>query len=92
MVKNLPVSKGDQEDPLEQEMPTHSSILAWKFHGQRRLVGCSPWGHKESDMNAHAHMRTKRKGKKKKLSLPTERVHHVHEIQGQGPREEILWL
>ena len=41
---------------------THSSILAWRrkwqptpvflpgeFHGQRSLVGYSPWGHKESD-------------------------------------------
>ena len=28
---------------------THFSILAWKFHGQRSLVGYSPWGHKESD-------------------------------------------
>ena len=24
-------------------------ILAWEIHGQRSLVGCSPWGHKESD-------------------------------------------
>ena len=72
-------------------MPTHSSILDWKFHGQRRLVGYSPWGHKESDMNKHAHMHTKRKGEKKKLSLLTERVLHVNEIQVQGPREEILW-
>ena len=29
-------------------MATHSSILAWKSHGQRSLVGCSPWGRKES--------------------------------------------
>ena len=27
-------------------MATHSSILAWKSHGQRSLVGNSPWGHK----------------------------------------------
>ena len=31
-------------------MATHSSILAWKFHGQGSLTGFSPWGHKESDM------------------------------------------
>ena len=31
------------EDPLEKEMRTHSSILAWKIHGQRTLVGYSPW-------------------------------------------------
>ena len=29
-------------------MATHSSILAWKTHGQRSLVGCSPWGRKGS--------------------------------------------
>ena len=36
-------------DPLEKGMVTHSSILAWELHGQRRLVGYSPWGCKESD-------------------------------------------
>ena len=30
-------------------MATHSSILAWKSQGQRRLVGYSPWGAKELD-------------------------------------------
>ena len=34
---------------LEEEMGNHSSILAWRIHGQRSLVGYSPWGHKESD-------------------------------------------
>ena len=27
-----------------------SVLLPGKFHGQRRLAGYSPWGHKESDM------------------------------------------
>ena len=31
-----------QEDPLEEEMATHSRILPWK--NPRSLVGCSPWG------------------------------------------------
>ena len=37
MVKNPPVNTGDlvrslhQEDPLEEDMATHSSILAWKI-------------------------------------------------------------
>ena len=30
-------------------MVPHSSTLAGKSHGQRSLVGCSPWGHVESD-------------------------------------------
>ena len=43
------------EDPLEEEMATHFSILAWKFHGQRSLAGYSPWGHKELDTTEHTH-------------------------------------
>ena len=46
-----------QEDPLEKEMAAQSSILAWKFNGQKSLVGYSPWGHKESDMTEQ-HTRT----------------------------------
>ena len=30
-------------------MATDSSILAWRIHAQRRLVGYSPWSHKELD-------------------------------------------
>ena len=38
------------EDPLEEGMATHSSILAWENpHGQRSLKGYSPWGCKELD-------------------------------------------
>ena len=33
------------EDPLEEEITTHSSILAWEIP-QRNLAGYSPWGHK----------------------------------------------
>ena len=36
------------EGPLEKEMATYSSILAWRIHGQSSLVGYSPWGCKES--------------------------------------------
>ena len=38
-----------QEDPLEEGMATHSSILAWESHRQRRLAGCSLQGRKESN-------------------------------------------
>ena len=37
------------EDPLEEGMATHCSILAWRIP-QRSLVGYSPWVCKESDM------------------------------------------
>jgi len=52
-----------QEDPLEQEMASSSSIFAWKILGQRSLAGYSLWGHRESDMTdicvcTHAHIHT----------------------------------
>ena len=31
-----------REDPLEEDMATHSSILAWKSHGQKSLAGNTP--------------------------------------------------
>ena len=36
-------------------MEAHSSTLGWTSHGQRSLVGCSPWGREESDMTAQLH-------------------------------------
>ena len=55
MVKNPPANAENardvnQEDPLEWEMATHSSILAWKIPWTEHRVGYSPWGHKKSDM------------------------------------------
>ena len=38
-----------QRDPLEEGMATHSSIFAWRIPGQGSLVGCRPYGLKESD-------------------------------------------
>ena len=56
IVKNLPAMLETQvqslgwEDLLEKEVATHTSILAWKFHGQRSLASYSPGGHKGSDI------------------------------------------
>ena len=55
-VRNLPVmletpvqSLG-QEDPLEKEMATHSSILAWRIPWTEEPGGLySPWGCKKLD-------------------------------------------
>ena len=50
LVMNLPTMQETrvqclaQEDPLEEEMAPHSSILAGESHEQRSLVGYSPWG------------------------------------------------
>ena len=56
MVKHLPavletqVQSLGREDPLKKGTATHFSILAWRIHGQRSLVGYSPWGRKEADI------------------------------------------
>ena len=38
-----------QEDPLEEEMATHSGLLPVKSHGQRNMASYSPWDHKALD-------------------------------------------
>ena len=43
------------EDPLEKKIATHSRILPGRSHGQRSLVGYSPWDDKELEMTEHAH-------------------------------------
>ena len=52
-VKNPPANAGDtgdmssilgQEGPLEEEMGTHSSILAWKIPWTVEPEGYSSWG------------------------------------------------
>ena len=59
-VKNMPANAGDirdkkrvrslgQEDPLEEGMATHSSILVCRIPWTEEPGGYSPCGHKESD-------------------------------------------
>ena len=46
----FPGVASDWEDPLKESIATHSSILAGKSHGQRRLAGYSTWGREELEM------------------------------------------
>ena len=46
------------EDPLEKGWQPTPVFLPGEFHGQKSLVGYSPWGDKESDMTeqlTHTH-------------------------------------
>ena len=53
--KNLPAMQETRvqslgwEDPLEEEMAAHSSMLAWRTPWTEE-PGYSPWGRKEADM------------------------------------------
>ena len=62
MTKNLPDNAGDIEirfNPWVRKIPWSRKwqpapvFLSGKFHGQRTLVGYSPWGHKELDTTEH---------------------------------------
>ena len=56
MVKNPPANAGDLgstlgwEDPLENEMATHSSILAWEISWTEEPGKLQSMGSQESDM------------------------------------------
>ena len=53
MVKNLPAMQETRVQflggkiPWRREWQPISAFLPGEFHGQRSLVGCSLWGHKE---------------------------------------------
>ena len=54
-VKNLPAVQETQVQSLSQKIPWRSGqptpvFLPGDSHGQRRLAGYSPWGHKQYDM------------------------------------------
>ena len=57
LVKNLPAMQETwvpflgQEDPLEKEMATHSSILAWKIPWTEEPGKLQSMGLQELDMN-----------------------------------------
>ena len=44
-----------REDPLEKEMATHSSILAWRIPWTEDLAGLQSTGRKESDTTEQLH-------------------------------------
>ena len=67
-VKNLPemretwVRSLGWEDPLENGMAAHSSILAWRIPQTEEPVSYSPWGHSELDTTerlTHTHAVTR---------------------------------
>ena len=68
VVKNLPANAGNvgrcgvhpwvRKIPWRREWQPTPVFLPVEFHGQRSLVGCSPWGCKESDTTERLSMHT----------------------------------
>ena len=50
-MQEMQVQSLSQEDPLEEEMATHSSILAWKIPWTEEPSGLQSTGLHESDMS-----------------------------------------
>ena len=48
-MQEMPVCALGGEDPLEEGMATHSSILAWKIPSTEEPGGRQSWGRIESD-------------------------------------------
>ena len=67
------------EDPLEKEMATHSTILAWRI-----LAGYSPWGHKESDMTDQLHFlsppKVRNLGSRNNFLRQNKETYHNHGV------------
>ena len=67
VVKNPPAKAGDERDVVLilglRRYPGvrngHPVFLPGKFHGQRSLVGYSPWGHKEADTTEQLSIHTR---------------------------------
>ena len=45
------------------------AFLPGKYHGQRNLVGYSPWGHKESNTTERLHSLTQSKTKDQRIKV-----------------------
>ena len=101
VVKHLPtmcetrVQSLGPEDLLEKQMATHSPIfLPGKSHGERNLVGYSPWGRKMSDTTERLHFTLWTKYSRYVLSvqnfnLPKHRYCYKHFIDEEIEAQKI---
>ena len=57
LIKNWPAMQETPEDPLEKEMATHSSLLAWRIPWTEEPGGYSPqWSHSQTQLSdQHTH-------------------------------------
>ena len=71
-----------REDPLEEEMATHSSILAWEILWTENLEDYSPRGRMESNMTEHTNTGVMTGDKKH----PIRKLQSFQELFGSGCR------
>ena len=77
-----------QEEPLEQELATNSSILAWKISQTEEPGGSySPWGRKEMDMTEQ--LITPIQDKKRMEQMNSTFFNHFQ--KGKATHSSIAW-
>ena len=54
VIQSLPANAGDTRDGSSIPGQPTPLLLTGKSHGQRSLVGHSPWGHEASDVTEHS--------------------------------------
>ena len=54
--KKMQIQSPGWEDPLEEEMATCSSLLAWKIPWTEQPGGLQSMGSQELDMTEHTHL------------------------------------
>ena len=96
VVKTLPANVGGEGDPGSSPESVRAS--GWRARqpsaalspgepqGQRSLVGCSPWGRKESDTTDHTHKCSPMCGSHAKLCISNIRREPGTSETGPGPR------
>ena len=92
MVKNLPAMRKtwvqllDWEDPLEEDIATHSSILAWRIPMDRGAWQ-APWDHKELDTTEELSVQGLKHTPKPPMSFSTASISLLFQVDARNPME-----
>ena len=101
----LPLNKEERDFSRRRQWQPTPVLLPGKSHGQRSLVGCSPWGREESDTTERLHFHALEKematyssvlawiipGKEEPDGLPSVGSHRVgHDFSDLAAAAEML--
>ena len=71
-------------------MATHSSVPAWRIPGTGSLVGCSPWGHTESDTTEATEQQQQQQVTQSIKNLPAVQETWAQSLGQEDPLEKEM--
>ena len=77
-----------REDPLEKEMATPSSTVAWKIPWMEENLGYSSWGHKESDTTKQLLKPAHPRARALQQETPPQRAAHTLQLES-SPHSQL---